>query len=431
MIFNMIGSNGPTMKSTIIISISTGSTVGAYTDAACTTLVKTATERNEGEFWITGLDNGVYYIKATKDTDESIISYTINEFGVYRINMFYRQIPEFTYTGTYEIVQDDDTAIQDADAYRGDWKIRFLTSGTLNFTNLLDAEDGIDVFLVGGGGGGGNARYDGKTSCTLGGGGGGSGETATVTNISVTKNTDYFITIGDGGTKNQDGGSSSAFGQIVDGGLKGITNSAGGAGGSGGGGGTGYANSGGAGGSEGADGNNSGYSGGVGQGSTTREFGGYSNTVDADVSAASAFVLRTEPTDTEKAFLVSGKYLTLERSGVTRKGIQNVFPIVSYDNSTRTVTLNTTYQTITASGGDTVRFGNLYAGGGGGGSSNHGYSPYNGGTGGFGGGGTGGGASSHDGSVGTANTGGGGGGGAPGYGPYNGGSGIVIIRNTR
>ena len=69
MIFNMIGSNGPSMKSTIIVSVSTESTVGAYTDAACTTLVKTATERSEGEFWITGLNNGLYYIKATKNTD--------------------------------------------------------------------------------------------------------------------------------------------------------------------------------------------------------------------------------------------------------------------------------------------------------------------------------------------------------------------------
>ena len=279
MIFNMIGSNGPSMKSTIIVSVSTGSTVGAYTDAACTTLVKTATERSEGEFWITGLNNGLYYIKATKNTDESIVSYTINEFGVYRICMLYRTIPEFTYTGTYEVVEDDDTVISNVTKYNEpNWKIRFLTSGTLILSDLYEAIDGIDVFLVGGGGAGSNPGG--------GGAGGGGGYTKTIRGVTVSVNSPYLVTIGEGGAVGTKGvaiganGGASSFGTLepADGGYGG-QNSVGGNGGSGGG--SGYiANRAPdgetklAGGSDGGNGSTyDSQSVGIGQGTTTREFG--------------------------------------------------------------------------------------------------------------------------------------------------------------
>ena len=51
-------------------------------------------------------------------------------------------IPNFTYTGTYETVDDGD----------GNWRIKFLTSGI--FTLLKPKQLLIDVFCVGGGGGG-------------------------------------------------------------------------------------------------------------------------------------------------------------------------------------------------------------------------------------------------------------------------------------
>ena len=47
----------------------------------------------------------------------------------------------FTYTGNYQIISEDDS---------GNWKIKFLTSGT--FTAMNDVL--IDIFAVGGGGGG-------------------------------------------------------------------------------------------------------------------------------------------------------------------------------------------------------------------------------------------------------------------------------------
>lgn len=270
MIFNMVGGGGgSSTKSTIIVSIETGSTVAAYSDSGYQTLVKTASEKTTGEYWLTGLANGTYYIKATKGSNEATTSYTISEYGVYRITMAYRLVPAFTYSGSYELVHDDDTPIDttsDSDL-QSPWKIRFLTSGTLNFTNMYGSVNGIDVFLVGAGGGGGGAT-SGQGS------GGGGGYTATHRAVSVVTNTDYLISIGNGGALRADGGSSSGFGYTADGGSHGGSGGvAGGAGGSGGGAGGGI---GGAGGSDGSNGGNGGSSGtiagGSGQGTTTREF---------------------------------------------------------------------------------------------------------------------------------------------------------------
>lgn len=158
--------------------------------------------------------------------------------------------PKFTYTGTYEYIDDG----------RGNWRIKFLTSGV--FTPLKEMV--IDVFLVGGGGG---ASFGTES------GGGGGGYTKTVKQIELPKDTPINIIIGAGGAGSTysgvipKAGGSSAFGsQTVSGGSGAVRNN-GGAGGSGGGGGA----VGGNGGSNGSNGGNS-YSG-QGQGTTTREFG--------------------------------------------------------------------------------------------------------------------------------------------------------------
>lgn len=80
-------------------------------------------------------------------------------------------VPVFTYTGKYEIVDDNNNTLTDLKAKN--WKIRFLTSGELTFTNLKGAKKGIDVFLVGGGGKGGNGGNQSSSGGTGGGGGGG------------------------------------------------------------------------------------------------------------------------------------------------------------------------------------------------------------------------------------------------------------------
>lgn len=121
--------------------------------------------------------------------------------------------PNFTYTGEYEFVNENSS----------DWKVRFLTSGTLTF---VDDVMPIDVFLVGGGAGGGGP-YVGDEGKSTAGGAGGPGYNNTVKNVSVTAGTEYNIVIGAGGTAGAyskagtDGGVTSAFGESVNGGVKG------------------------------------------------------------------------------------------------------------------------------------------------------------------------------------------------------------------
>lgn len=174
-------------------------------------------------------------------------------------------LPQFTYTGNYNT--------------RDDGVVELLTSGTLVFLN----PGVIDVFCVGGGGGGGwNPQYRDDPSESIAYGGGGGGKTNTILKQAV--NGSYQITIGNGGIRGTDGGSTS-FGNLntAEGG-KGAPSSrlysasgGGGAGGSGGGGGASTSSQGGEGGADGGNGA-TGYPvsdrpGGNGQGTTTREFG--------------------------------------------------------------------------------------------------------------------------------------------------------------
>lgn len=287
MIFNMIGSNGPSIKSTLIISIDHESTVEAYSDSQYTTLIQTADEKTIGQYWLTDLDNGIYYLKATKTGAVSTTSYSILECGVYRINMYYRSVPIFSYIGgDYTIVEDDDTEIADPTTYQGNWKIRFLTSGILNFNTLYGAENGIDIFLVGGGGYG-SAGYADGTNYRKPGGGGGGGYTATYRNYSLTTDVNIPITVGDAtGT--------SKFDQIIALGGRNGADYNGGRGGSGGG--ASYSGSSGtssAGGFNGSDGGSLGGTGGTGQGTTTREFGEINGTLYAGGGGGGAYASNT------------------------------------------------------------------------------------------------------------------------------------------
>ena len=166
-------------------------------------------------------------------------------------------VPQFTYTGTYEYIDDGG----------GNWRIKFLTSGT--FTPLKNMT--ADAFLVGGGGGGMTGEKNPADSNKLAGSGGGGGNTVTVKSVTLTANTGYSVTIGAGGNVGADGSNTSAFGASAEGGKKGYKSGSyfyGGAGGSGGGCQLGN------GGSNGAAGANGSFGiGGAGQGTTTREFG--------------------------------------------------------------------------------------------------------------------------------------------------------------
>lgn len=162
---------------------------------------------------------------------------------------------DFNWTGgdgTYQVLDDGG----------GNWRIKFLSSGT--FTPLKDMV--IDAFLVGGGGAS-AGNYCGY---------GGAGYTTTVRSVVVAANTAYPIVVGAAGTQTytvqSDGGTSSAFSAVANGGHHSVSGDktlkkTGANGGSGGGGQ--YAD----GGTDGSDGATGNTAGGKGQGTTTREFG--------------------------------------------------------------------------------------------------------------------------------------------------------------
>ena len=154
---------------------------------------------------------------------------------------------DFNWTGgdgTYQVLDDGG----------GNWRIKFLTSGV--FTPLKAMT--IDAFLVGGG-----AAGKGVSWIAYGGSG---GFTATVKEIQLTKNTEYNVLIGAGGSGNGGaGGASTGFTGRAEG-----ANATPGPGGSGG---ALMKYSGPETKSAGSDGANGGSTYSTGQGSTTREFG--------------------------------------------------------------------------------------------------------------------------------------------------------------
>lgn len=249
------GGSGGESGCTLTVTAPAGVTVTISKDGK----KKTRTANNIGVAIFTGLKTGKWLVHITdgEQTAESTVS--VN--GEYSINVSFNTIPEFTYTGDYKIVNDQDEEITET---QGDWKIRLLTSGTLRFTTLNGAANGIDVFCVGGGGAGGSA-------------GGAGGYTATEKNVSLEKEKDYEIVVGAGGASKSAGGQTSAFSVTANGGggprSSGTSaDDAGGNGGSGGGG-FGGGSAGGNGGSDGSNGGAGNYGAGSGQGSTTREFG--------------------------------------------------------------------------------------------------------------------------------------------------------------
>lgn len=228
--------------------------------------VKSKTVGANGLAVFRGLTEGKWTITITNGTDTA--TKTVEIKADYQATISFNSIPEFTYTGDFEIVNDSDVPITES---QDNWKIRFLTSGTLTFTNLNGAENGIDVFLVGGGGGGSRAA-------------GGGGYTKTLKAVKVSVGTAYSIVVGAGGIAGvgnskagSSGGTSNAFGASANGGKANGTASSyiGANGGSGGGAGS-SNGAGGQGGSDGSDGfhrDGTHRDSGTGQGTTTREFG--------------------------------------------------------------------------------------------------------------------------------------------------------------
>lgn len=262
MIFNVTGGGGGT-GCTLTITAPVGATVTVSKDGKSkpSKVVDTT-----GAVVFKGLETGTWTLTITDGKDTA--TKTVEIKADYQAAISFNTIPDFTYTGDFEIVSDDDQPIT---VSQGNWKIRFLTSGTLTVTSINGAENGIDVFLVGGGGGGSRAA-------------GGGGYTKTLKAVKVSAGTAYSIVVGAGGIAGVGnskaggtGGTSNAFGASANGGKANGTASSyiGANGGSGGGAGS-SNGAGGQGGSDGSDGfhrDGTHRDSGTGQGTTTREFG--------------------------------------------------------------------------------------------------------------------------------------------------------------
>ena len=256
------GSKSGRSFATLTITAPVGATVTVSKDGKS----KPSKVATTGTVVFKGLETGTWTITISNGTDTATKAVEIK--ADYSATISFNSIPEFTYTGDFEIVNDSDVPITES---QDNWKIRFLTSGTLTFTNLNGAENGIDVFLVGGGGGGSRAS-------------GGGGYTKTLKAVKVSAGTAYSIVVGAGGIAGVGnskaggtGGTSNAFGASANGGKANGTASSyiGANGGSGGGAGS-SNGAGGQGGSDGSDGfhrDGTHRDSGTGQGTTTREFG--------------------------------------------------------------------------------------------------------------------------------------------------------------
>ena len=119
------------------------------------------------------------------------------------------RVPTFTYTGSSQIVDDNDNIISNPSTYIGNWKIRFLTSGTLTFSNSTGLGSGIDIFIVGGGGTG--ARGGEYIMQSRGGGGGGGGAAITVIKFPAATGNSYSIVIGGNQSNSSFGLSGTAY----------------------------------------------------------------------------------------------------------------------------------------------------------------------------------------------------------------------------
>ena len=119
------------------------------------------------------------------------------------------RVPSFTYTGSYQVVDDNDNVISSPSTYIGNWKIRFLTSGTLTFSNSTGLDSGIDIFVVGGGGTG--ARGGEYIMQSRGGGGGGGGAAITVIKFPAATGNSYSIVIGGNQSNSSFGLSGTAY----------------------------------------------------------------------------------------------------------------------------------------------------------------------------------------------------------------------------
>lgn len=209
-------------KPTLNASLPANVSVTAGTGATATFSVGITTEGNPASYTYQWYLNGSTWPGQTNSTvslasdwintavgSHSIYCIVTNEAGSVQSRVATLSIanwkPTYSYTGNAQLIDDGNY----------NWRIKFLTSGTLRFTSLGNAST-IDVFCVGGGAGGSGSTNSYQPS-------GSGGYTTTTPNKYVGINVDYQIIIGAGGTGNSsnvNGGTSSAFSVSAAGGEK-------------------------------------------------------------------------------------------------------------------------------------------------------------------------------------------------------------------
>ena len=186
---------------TITVSYPSGSTC---TCSDGTTTLKDSGTSGSYSFTIPNL--GTWTVTCSNGIESATTTVSITAEGqTESVILSYNQIPTFTYSGSYSILDDSGNILTTT---TGDWNIVLTSTGVLNISALNGAANGIDMFQVAGGAAGRRAG-DPSTTEGLGGAGGAGGGCATQSNISLFANTDYAVTIGGSG------GSTSAFGYSV------------------------------------------------------------------------------------------------------------------------------------------------------------------------------------------------------------------------
>ncbi len=193
-------------KSTLIVQTESGAVVTASKGSE----TKSAKE-TYGVWAFPGLSAGTWSVKAVKDGLTTTKDVVMDGTASLTLILYFNQIPTFTYTGEYEIVDDTDKPITISPE---NWNIRFLTSGTLRILDPLGAANGIDAFLVGGGGSA-DSSGSGTHSRAYG------GDTLTILSAFLTQDTDIGVTIGSGGPSyGKPGGATVFLGKTAAGGKR-------------------------------------------------------------------------------------------------------------------------------------------------------------------------------------------------------------------
>lgn len=200
MIINMGGWGSPGKIVTVHVTPGTGAAV------TCTNEKKTLSGTTDADGnAMFKLNKGVWSIRAEKEGTTRTLS--VNITGDCTVELSLEQIPEFTYTGDYAIVGDDNNKITSSIK---NWKIRFLTSGVLNISNLRGQS--FDIFVVAGGQPGsvtskwyddGQQSYD-----TFSGHIGSGGASKTFKAVTLEENVNYSISIGGSNSPSMFGDSS-------------------------------------------------------------------------------------------------------------------------------------------------------------------------------------------------------------------------------